>query len=210
MKPLCLWIPISCLLTLAPPVSAQPTVVIRTHMDEGRVHPDSPASGVMLQALLGGSGLVVSGGGQPSFVAMPTLRVGYLGRYLAAAANVSYFSMSILNDGYQAAHVFTIGPDVMPYVWRSAYDRARLYVLAGFNLGGTFYDPRAGDSSSNLTGGFTLGVGGTYFLHRNFALGVELGSRTQFTRLQTTGGDSDLMAISGFFAALSGTFVAGR
>lgn len=210
MKPPSLWIPMSCLLALASPASAQPTVVIRTHTDGDHAHMASPASGVLLQALLGGSGLVASDGGQASFVAVPMLRVGYLGRHLAVAANVSYFSVSVLTGEYQAAHVMTIGPDVMPYLWRSAYDRARLYVLGGFNLGGTFHAPRVGDNFSNLTGGFTLGVGGQYFLHRNFALGVELGSRTQFARVQVAGGDTELTATSSFYAALSGSFVAGR
>ena len=169
------------------------------------------ASGFMLQGLLGGGTSVIgispqgSGVRDNPFTAMPTLRVGAMLRPLAIAANLSYFSSGTFSNGrYTGGNVITVGPDLMPFVWRSAAGQARLYLLFGLNVG-ALITTSSSNNDGDFTGGFSFGAGGTYFLHPSFALGVELGSRTQFTT-----SNSGLLATATLYAALSGTFVAGR
>jgi hypothetical protein len=170
------------------------------------------ASGFMLQGLLGGGTSVIGIGPASSavrdnpFTAMPSLRIGAMLRPLAIAANLSYFSAATFRSGnYSGGNVITIGPDIMPFVWRSTGGQARLYLLFGLNAGATINTSSGGNNSAAVTGGFTFGAGGNYFLHPSFALGVELGSRTQFAS-----GDGGLLATSTLYAALSGSFVAGH
>lgn len=169
------------------------------------------ASGFLLQGVLGG-GTSVIGIGPPGagtrdnpFTAMPALRIGGMFRPLAIAGNLAYFSSAALRNGqYTGGNILAVGPDIMPFVWRGAGGSARLYLLFGLNVGAVM-NTQSGSTSANVTGGFTFGAGGNYFLHPNFALGVELGSRTQFTPA-----DGTLLATSTLYAALTGSFVAGR
>ncbi len=194
------------------------------------------SSGFMLQPVLSGATAVSSPGSQP-FLIIPSLRLGYMNRLLAVLLDVSYLRSAAVGgqDGFGSAQrsgapfvdVVTVGADVMPYLWQSMAGRARFYLLGGFNLGAAFggHSPEAsapvpasgpapalqaslatGDGG-HFTGGLSFGVGGEYFMHPRFALGVELGSRTQFFRRDDDGGTE---TVSTLYAGLLGTFIAGR
>jgi hypothetical protein len=169
---------------------------------------DPPANGFMIESVVGGN--ISLNAGDPALLVVPTLRIGAMFKPLAVAVNLSYLSSATFSDGYSGRNVITGGIDVMPNVWRSLDDRARLYLLAGFNFGGVLdtnirTSMGSGADTSQLAAGFSLGLGGRYFLHRNFALGAELGNRTQFVRPE-----GNLTAVSTLYGAFTATFVAGR
>jgi hypothetical protein len=67
----------------------------------------------------------------------------------------------------------------------------------------------ASDTDSSVTGGLSAGLLGHYFLHRNFALGLEGGIRAQFVNLGTGPSSSTLYSVAAIYVALSLSFVAG-
>ncbi|MDI7269894.1 MAG: hypothetical protein QME96_18030 [Myxococcota bacterium] len=173
---------------------------------------EGAASGFMIQGLVGGTRVWSSFRGmQPFAEPVSVLRIGGMWDTMAVAANVSFFAVAQPEGDYEGIHVLSLGPDLELFVWSSADGAARLYVLAGFNLGVGIDeeaappspDPEFDETEFDFVGGFCLGLGGHYFLHRNFALGVEIGSRTLFID------DPIIRAISSLYAALSITFVAG-
>jgi hypothetical protein len=177
-----------------------------------------PANGFMMQGEIAAN--LVLGGAQffSSVSPLPSLRLGGSWRRVAAALEVNYstFATSHTNNGFTSTndfHVVALGPVVEPVLWRSAEDHARLYAVVGFNLGavisGSSSSGGGGASFSNhngdILGGFNLGLLGQYFIHRNFALGVEGGIRAQFVNVSST-----LYSVADAYVGLVLTFIAGR
>ena len=198
---LCLVLVVTGLLCLTRPAAAELAISEQYHYQP---------SGFVLQPLLSGA-TAISAPGTQSLLIIPSLRLGYVNRYLAVLLDVSYIHSAAVG-GYDDVDIVTAGADAMPFVWRRLNGRARLYLLGGFNVGAAFGGhPHAGpdlsaqmaDSAGRLTGGLLLGVGGDYFVRPRFALGVELGSRTQFFH-RADGTD----IISSLYAGITGTFAA--
>ncbi len=175
---------------------------------------EGAASGFMIQGLVGGAVTPASFGPWST----GALRIGAMLDTMAISANVSFFAYAEPKGDYYGVHLLTFGPDIEWFVWSSADGAARLYLMTGFNLGAgifedkAYYDPyeepTVDETEADFIGGFGLGLGGHYFLHRNFALGVEIGSRTLFIDYSDAPSD-EVVAISSLYAALSITFVAG-
>lgn len=164
------------------------------------------ATGFMLQAGLGtGVAFGASSMGNPiGATVIPGVRIGGMLRPLWIAGEISYLSAAQLNDKYSGENIIVFGPVVAPYVWKSNDARAGLYLLGGFNIG-AFVGTLAGSAEGHVTGGLLFGAGGTFFVHPNFAMGMEIGSRTQFTSFSP-----NTFATSAIYGALTATFVAGH
>jgi hypothetical protein len=165
-----------------------------------------PAQGFMLQGELALTGNVFESIVTASSVSLvPTLRLGALLRNLSVALEAAYDGS---DDGNQhSLHLFAFGANVQPVVWRSADGMARLnVVLSAFGGAGIQKEPNGFGTTTKTTGfgGFAAGIGGHYFLHRSFALGLESGVRAQFVDA------SNLEKFAALYVALVGTFVAGH
>lgn len=102
--------------------------------------------------------------------------------------------------------------------WTSADGRARLNLVGGLGFGtGTITDqpaPGGGGTTQEVTATFIpvlAGIGGDYYLHRNFALGVEAGAEVP---ILTSVEEDGMEILSGGAMALRGmiriTFVTGE
>jgi hypothetical protein len=169
---------------------------------------ERPASGFLLQGGLATGVSWIAGLGS-SFAVMNVqgvLRVGAMFDLLAITAELSYASFS---DVTSYGGTLLLGPSADIFLWRSADETVRFYVLAGANFGANMTredadPPTPAVSDDTFAAQLVLGVGGMFFLHRNFPLGVEIGSRTTFV-----GADNPEIA-SGFFAALNFGLVVGN
>jgi hypothetical protein len=178
---------------------------------QAQYHP--PAAFLLQAQISSGANIFVrpsgatSGNAEPLLAITPTLRLGALLRPLMLLGEISYSSTARL-ERYTGLNTVALGFNIAPFIWQSADSRGRLYVLFGVNLG---FDVVTTDSRNETTlgGGFAFGLGGLYFLHPSFALGAELGSRTQFYDA-TPGGGSTLYAGSVLYAGLSGSFATAR
>ena len=140
-----------------------------------------------------------------------SLRAGYMADALALALDIAYSSASVEdeagNSNYQGSVM--LGPLAQIFLWQSADRAARLYALAGVSFGDAiertnYAEPLLPDTSDDtFMAALNLGFGGCYFLQRNFTLGLELGSKTNFI------GTKDTLYLSIFYAALTIGFVAG-
>jgi hypothetical protein len=142
-------------------------------------------------------------GPSTSFTLIPMLRIGVAFRPVAFAFEISYSAGGIIFDtaGDTTSSVIRLGLVGEPIFWRSADHRVRLYALLGVNtltLGQARVSPSWG-------AGFSLGFGGTYSVHPNFAVGLELGARPEF--VPETGA---MFISSEVYVALTGTFVTGH
>lgn len=161
--------------------------------------------GFALQAVLGGAVPLVSSPGGGTAPAGATLRLGLHSRPILAALSLGYQGMSAPAGG--GLHALTAGVDLMPTVWEHRDGRARLYVLLGGGVGLGIADtgPPGGEAPRTaVSGGFSVGLGGRYLLHPGYALGVEVGARTQLFREGDAWG-----AQSGLYGAMTGTFATG-
>lgn len=181
-------------------------IVVLFLLPVGQLRAD-PAQGFLMQGLLGlGAvpfGTLAGTQQQVAISAVPAVRLGGMLRPLAIAANLGFTSSGNLSPTFQNGTLLTLGPDVMPILWRGAGNNAHLYLLIGLNIGANIITVST-RTNGQITGGFSLGLGGSYFLHPNFGLGVEIGSRTQFISQ-----DSALYGATMVYAGLTGSFVAG-
>jgi hypothetical protein len=155
------------------------------------------ARGFMVQARVQAQSSLLSLGGGPGFL------VGYHGPTFALGVGFGLsrlgYSSKDSNVGASAS-LLQIVPTLMVDVWRSADGRARANLVGGLgyerasvsttsNSQTCIFDPRFGTNCSTTTNtdtaGATLipvmvGIGGDYFLSRNFAIGAEAGVQTAF------------------------------
>jgi hypothetical protein len=125
------------------------------------------------------------------------VRLGWMGDSVAVALKASFASIS--DGGSEVTGTVKFGPLAEIFLWRSTDQRARVYALIAADFGALIVDGEGED----LVSAFDLGFGGCYFLHRNFTLGLELGSHTDVY------GHEDPIFVSGFFASLVFGFVVG-
>ena len=157
------------------------------------------ASGFMVQARMQAQSSLLSLGGGPGFL------VGYRGPSFALGFGLGLTRLGVTsNEGGSASASITLFqflPTVMLDVWHSADGRARANLVGGlgYERGSVsvtstsqscFFNPTTGGtscapSSSTDSVGASLiplivGVGGDYFLSRNFGLGAEAGLQAAF------------------------------
>jgi TolB protein len=121
----------------------------------------------------------------PGVVVAPQLRVAAMFRPLFTGGELSFFtSHARTGFGYVGQSLITVGGFVAPFVRSALDDRLRVYVLAGFNVGVAIDSSPSevgGSTDVGPTTGFTVGAGVLYALTRRLGIGLEVGSRTQFT-----------------------------
>ncbi|MCS6912616.1 MAG: hypothetical protein NZ890_05195 [Myxococcota bacterium] len=166
-------------------------------------HAEPRDVGFALQTLVGGTLPLLSAPAAGAAPTGPTVRLGLSAPALLLAATLGYQGLSRPGDPRGGIHVLTTGIDIAPSLWQGPGGRAQLYLLLGGQVGLTLQGPPEG-LVPEVSGGFAVGIGGQYVLHPSFALGVEVGTRTQLWRT-----DGLLGASSGLYGALSGTFVVG-
>src|SRR5260221_208196 len=152
------------------------------------------ASGFMVQARMQAQSSLLSLGGGPGFL------LGYHGSSFALGVGLGLTRLGISSkeNGSTSASVYLlqIVPTIFVDVWHSADGRARANLVGGIgyerasasvtsNSQSCFFDPGTGTSmcttrSNTDSAGATLipimvGVGGDYFLSRNFSIGAEGG-----------------------------------
>ena len=170
---------------------------------------ERPATGLLLQSVLGVQGSVIGATQLGSFVSLaPSVRLGGIWERFALSASLGYSSVGVLDGQYVATHSLILGPHAMPFLWRSPDQRARLYLLGGleFALG---FDAGSGGSTKVRPGGaILLGLGGHYAVGRQLLVGVEVGWRTELFS-GSLGGSNRLVATSNIYGGVSFAFVAG-
>ncbi|MBI5489166.1 MAG: hypothetical protein HY905_17655 [Deltaproteobacteria bacterium] len=158
------------------------------------------ATGFLLQGTLSAR-TPLTGLGEMSLVYGSPLsgdvRIGWMMDSVAVALKASFAGIS--DGGSDVTGTVKFGPLAEIFLWRSADRRARVYALLGAEFGALL----VGGEGDDLVSGFDLGFGGCYFLHRNFTVGLELGSHTDVY------GHEDPLFISSFFASLVLGFVVG-
>lgn len=174
---------------------------------------DGPADGLQLQARLpmqfGVSSLL-----------SPGFTIAYrMGRF-AIGGELGLLAGKLTNgntiDSFYLVHLM---PVVYVDIWQSVDGRARLGVVGGIGFGRGKVSSETTNmmitSTSDETANYIpilLGLGGDYFLHPNFALGVELGAELPILSGVVNNGIDQ--SVSGGVQSLRGmirvTFVAGR
>jgi hypothetical protein len=136
------------------------------------------------------------------FAMVPTVRVGAMLRPLAVALNFGFtFDTLQAGDVKRTNSVLNVGVDVEPFIWRAPDGKTRVYVLGG---AGVLFTEQPGSVKTAAGPTFTVGLGGLYSVHTNFAIGMELGSQLQLLFLP------DATAITNrMYFGFHGTFVAG-
>jgi hypothetical protein len=198
----------------APPSSAPPAPVLAPPPSQVAPMPapgGPPLTGVQLQARVPTQIGLAS-------VITPGFSIGY--RLNKVVLGLQFgLSEGKLSDNNvtDAVQLYSIMPTVSDDLWLSDDGRARLNITVGIGFGKGSVESTdtagGGTSQTDLTYLPTLiGVGGDYYLHRNFALGVEVASEIPVI-LSVTDNGMDRME-SGFADAIHGivrvTFIAGR
>jgi len=109
----------------------------------------------------------------------------------------------------------TIMPMVYYGIWSSDDGRARMDVVGGIGAGKGTLRSESGGTTTEETASFVpllLGIGGDYYLHKNFALGVEVGAELPVLgKIENDGMDSGVKgATQAIHGLLRFTFVAGE
>lgn len=209
------------------PVSAQ----VPTHT--AVPDPETPATGVMVQARMQSQSNLLSLGASPGML------VGYRGDGFGVGLGLGWMRVAASvgeDDTSLTGSIFQAVPTVFADVWRSRDGRARANVALGIGYGrasltgeGTsedcVFDPVSGvdectTSKEEQSVGATLvpvllGFGGDYFLGRNFALGAEAGIQGAFVvgvDAESGGETEDVDASANYqfaYGVLRATFVLG-
>ncbi|HEY6033682.1 MAG TPA: hypothetical protein VIV58_05460 [Kofleriaceae bacterium] len=138
---------------------------------------------------------------------VPALRLGIDFGSLMLLGYGSNSNAGVQN--HQVTGFTRAGVLVEPVLWRSDDDRVGVYLLAGGGLvamAGTTVsvDAMMGTKFNSFTATgatFLVGVGGTYAVHPNFALGLELAIQPDLVSLDsgTYIGDQAIVSITGTF-----------
>lgn len=196
--------------------------------------PDAPATGLMLQGRLQTQSSLLSLGG-------PGFMIGYQGRPFALGLQLGLTRVGLSEtptgrpESSASVLLYQIVPTAMFDFWRSLDGRARANVLAGVGYGRAsvsvtgsdrdcITDANGNETCTNTSeeqkvgAGFIpvmLGVGGDYFLSRNFALGLEGGFQGLFVTgidREADGTSSDVSASANMqlaYGVLRATLVLG-
>lgn len=194
----------------------------------------SHATGLLLQGRLQTQSSLLSLGG-------PAFMVGYQAQPFAVGVQLGLtrLGLSATPEGRTESSASVVLYQVMPTalfdVWRSADGRARANVIGGIGFGrasatlkGTdqdcIVDGTGNEVCSNTPDEQTvganfipvmLGLGGDYFLSRNFALGLEGGFQGMFVTgvdTESNGAEADISASANLqlaYGAVRATFVLG-
>ena len=144
-----------------------------------------------------------------SFLMVPTLRLGIdLGSVMILAYGTN---ANTGVEGHQVVGITRAGALVEPTLWRSHDGRVAMYLVAGGGLvtlsGATVtINAMMTKASSFVSPGvtFVAGVGGSYAVHPNFAIGLELAVQPDFVSL-----DSGLYIGNQAIVSVTGTFLTG-
>lgn len=185
--------------------------------------PSEVASGLMIQARMQTQANPLSMGSGSSFL------VGYRGPSYAVGLGLGMLRLGANFDGDKtsASLVFAM-PTAIVDVWKSADGRARANVIGGLGYGqGTVrseYESCDFEDSCETVENkqkaslipLMLGLGGDYFLSRNFALGAEAGFQGAFVFGIKSVNDGDSTDIDGggnlqlAYGVVRATFVIGN
>ena len=198
-----------CCGTLAPAVARADAQGMAVPVSVG-AGSSAAASGFLLEGVLSASTTITPiSGTDIGFGGLAgTLRAGWMLDSLAVALEIAYGSVTLSNDAGASSYdgTVTVGPLAKIFLWQTADRVARLYALAGVNFGAVLERDEAGGVSRDdetFAAVLDLEFGGCYFLHPNFTLGVEIGTKTTFIGIDNS------LYLSSFFAALTIGFVAG-
>ena len=149
-----------------------------------------------------------------SFRMVPELRLGVDFGSLMLLGYGSNSNAGVQN--HQVSGFSRAGVLFEPVLWRSSDDRVAVYFIGGGGLvamAGTTVSVdammNAKFSSFTATGEtFLVGVGGSYAVHPNFALGLELAIQPDFVSLDsgTYIGDQAVVSVTGTFVAADRSF----
>jgi len=149
-----------------------------------------------------------------SFRMEPALRLGVDFGSLMLLGYGSNSNAGVQN--HQVSGFSRAGILVEPVLWRSSDDRVAVYFIGGGGLvamAGTTVSVdammNAKFNSFTATGEtFLVGVGGSYAVHPNFALGLELAIQPDFVSLDsgTYIGDQAVVSVTGTFVAADRSF----
>jgi hypothetical protein len=141
----------------------------------------------------------------------PGFAVGYRRGNLVLGGQLGVMGGSIEADGEEiSAQIVQIVPTGYWDFWRSRDGRARMNLVFGLGIGRANLQIGDDEFSASFVPAL-LGVGGDYYLHRNFAIGVEVGAQVPLlSKVEEDGEDLD---ISGNLQSIHGlvrfTFIAG-
>jgi len=146
----------------------------------------------------------------------PGFAIGYRRGNWVFGGQLGVIAGKIEDDGgtTDSFSLVTIMPMIYYGIWSSEDGRARMDVLGGVGVGKGTLRSESGGTTSEETASIVplmLGVGGDYYLHKNFALGVEVGVELPVLgKVEQDGMDVGVkgatQAIHGMFRV---TFVAG-
>ena len=148
-----------------------------------------------------------------SFRMVPALRLGLDFESWMLFAYGSNSNVGV--QDHQVSGLTRAGVLAEPVLWRSDDERVGLYLIAGGGIvamaGTTVAINGMGTKASAFTAtGFTflVGVGGSYAVHPNFALGLELAVQPDVISLDsgTYIGDEAIVSVTGTFVAAQRSF----
>jgi hypothetical protein len=168
-----------------------------------------PATGFQIQARL------PTQIGFSSFIT-PGFSIGYRTGNLVIGAEVGATAGSLEDNGQtDSFRLIHIMPMLYLDVWQSDDGRARLNLVGGAGIGQGKITSTTTMSTSETSATFIpvlAGLGGDYYLHRNFALGVEFGAQLPILVGVTDNGmDRQLKGgVESLHGMIRVTFVTGR
>jgi len=198
-----------------PPASPPPMAQEEIPAAPAPAADDRPAQGFALQATIPTQALA-----SLTSVFSSGVGVGYRSDTLFIGARVGLNVLSVSPDATltETATIFSIVPTIEYYLWQSRDGRAALDLLGSIGIGwggiseeDTSVMPAASNDAHALFLPLAAGVGFDYFIHRNFALGLEGGYQGAILLSSATNGRSgDLgLALHGLYGAFRLTAIIG-
>jgi hypothetical protein len=194
---------------VAPPVVAPPVMPVAPVVVPAEPKGGPPENGFQIQARL------TSGIGVSSIIS-PGFSMGYRMGSLVIGGELGITAGKLETDTEtDSFSLVTLMPMIYIDIWQSADRRARLNLVGGIGVGQGKVTSTSGGTTTESKASFVpllAAIGGDYYLHKNFALGVEAGLELPvLTKVEDNGTDQNL---KGGFQSLHGmfrvTFVTGR